>query len=52
MRTAEQINELLSLLDTTIADELEDQDLDFKLWDMSSRDKSVKNSSSDGGLHG
>ncbi|MEZ2720348.1 ATP-binding protein [Paenalcaligenes hominis] len=42
MRTAEQIHELLSLLDTTIADELEDQDLDFKLWDKSSRDKSVK----------
>lgn len=42
MRTATEINELLSLLDTTIADELEDQDLDFKLWDTSSRDKSVK----------
>src|SRR5690625_4767170 len=42
MRTAAQINELLSLLETTIADELEDQDLDFKQWDASSRDKSVK----------
>ncbi|SUA65975.1 hypothetical protein RP300_01950 [Oligella urethralis] len=42
MRTPEQIKELLSQLDTVIADELEDQDLDFKLWDQSSRDKSVK----------
>ncbi|MFY9180132.1 MAG: ATP-binding protein [Venatoribacter sp.] len=42
MRTASEINELLSLLNTSIADELEGQDLDFKLWDTASRDKSVK----------
>ena len=42
MGTVTENNELLSLLETTIADELEDQDLDFKLWDISSHDKSVK----------
>lgn len=42
MRTAAEIYELLSALENTIADELEDQDLDFKLWDTSSRDKSVR----------
>lgn len=42
MRTVTEINELLSLLETTITDEVEDHDLGFKLWDMSNRDKSVK----------
>lgn len=42
MRTAQQILELLSELDHSIADDLEDQDLDFKQWDAKSRDKAVK----------
>ena len=42
MRTIPQIEELLQELDHCIADELEDQDLDFKQWDTSSRDKAVQ----------
>ncbi len=42
MRTAEQISELLPELEHCIADELEDQDLDFKQWDLRSRDKAVQ----------
>jgi ATP-dependent DNA helicase RecG len=42
VRSAKQILELLAELDHLIADELEDQDLDFKQWDSKSRDKSVK----------
>ena len=33
---------MLLELDHCIADELEDQDLDFKQWDMKSRDKAVR----------
>ena len=43
MRTVQQIEEILPELDHCIADELEDQDLDFKQWDFQSRDKSVQN---------
>lgn len=43
MRTVKQIEEILPELDHYIADELEDQDLDFKQWDFQSRDKSVQN---------
>lgn len=43
MRTVKQIEEILPELDHCIADELEDQDLDFKQWDFQSRDKSVQN---------
>ncbi len=42
MRTLQDITELLKELDSRIADELEDQDLDFKQWDNKSMDKSVK----------
>ncbi|MBA3007527.1 MAG: putative DNA binding domain-containing protein [Proteobacteria bacterium] len=42
MRSADQIADLLLELDHRIADELEDQDLDFKQWDTQSRDKSVQ----------
>jgi ATP-dependent DNA helicase RecG len=42
MRTVEQIEELLNELDHVKADELEDQDLDFKQWDLKSLDKSVQ----------
>ena len=42
MRTVEQIEELLNELDQVKADELEDQDLDFKQWDLKSLDKSVQ----------
>jgi ATP-dependent DNA helicase RecG len=42
MRTVDQIAALLPELDHRIADELEDQDLDFKQWDTQSRDKSVQ----------
>lgn len=42
MRTAKDINELLPELEHDVADDLEDQDLDFKQWDSKSRDKSVK----------
>lgn len=42
MRTVAQIEALLPELEHHIADELEDQDLDFKQWDAQSRDKAVK----------
>lgn len=42
MRTAKDIIELLLELEHGIADDLEDQDLDFKQWDAQSRDKAVK----------
>lgn len=42
MRTVEQIEELLNELDHVKAEELEDQDLDFKQWDVKSLDKSVQ----------
>ena len=42
MRTIAQIKELLLELEHCIADDLEDQDLDFKQWDTQSRDKAVK----------
>lgn len=42
MRTAANIETLLAELDHCVADDLEDQDLDFKLWEMQSRDKAVK----------
>lgn len=42
MRTLQEIPLLLDELDRRIADELEDQDLDFKQWDAKSRDASVK----------
>ena len=42
MRTVAQIKELLLELEHCIADELEDQDLDFKQWDTQSRDKAVR----------
>ncbi len=41
MRTVQQINDLLPKLDEHIADELEDQDLDFKQWDTQSIKKAV-----------
>ena len=36
MRTVEEIEKLLEELDKSPADELEDQDLDFKEWDTKS----------------
>ncbi len=42
MRTATEIKTLLAELDSYVADELEDQDLDFKQWDLTSREKAVK----------
>ena len=42
MRTAKDIIELLPELEYGIADDLEDQDLDFKQWDGHSRDKAVR----------
>ena len=42
MRTLTNIEELLPELDHCIADDLEDQDLDFKQWDTKSRDKAVR----------
>ncbi len=42
MRTIQQIELLLSELDHVVADELEDQDLDFKQWDGKSMDKAVQ----------
>lgn len=42
MKTVQQIEQLLSELDHCVADELEDQDLDFKQWDGKSMDKSVQ----------
>jgi len=42
MKTPQQIEQLLSELDHCVADELEDQDLDFKQWDGKSMDKAVQ----------
>lgn len=42
MRTLDQILELLPQLDQVVADELEDQDLDFKEWNTRSTDDAVK----------
>jgi len=42
MRSSQQIEELLPELDQLVADDLEDQDLDFKRWDVSSMEKSVQ----------
>ena len=36
MRSTVEITQLLNELDTTVADDLEDQDLDFKEWDLKS----------------
>ncbi len=41
MRSVIQIEELLPELEYYIADELEDQDLDFKQWDTNSMNKSI-----------
>lgn len=42
MRTIRDMEELLDELENCTADELEDQDLDFKEWDTSSMNKSVR----------
>ncbi|WP_163558375.1 RNA-binding domain-containing protein [Halomonas sp. NO4] len=42
MRSRRDIEALLAELEHCIADDLEDQDLDFKQWDTKSRDKAVK----------
>lgn len=42
MRTAQDVTELLDRLEKGVADDLEDQDLDFKQWDSKSRDNAVK----------
>jgi ATP-dependent DNA helicase RecG len=42
MRTLKDIVALLDELEDRIADELEDQDLDFKQWDSKSLDKAVR----------
>ncbi|ADH86833.1 ATP-binding protein [Desulfurivibrio alkaliphilus] len=42
MKTPQQIEQLLPELDQRVADELEDQDLDFKQWDGKSMDKAVQ----------
>jgi len=42
MRTVADIASLLSELEHCVADDLEEQDLDFKQWDTQSRDKAVK----------
>jgi len=42
MKTISQIEELLAELEHHIADQIEDQDLDFKQWDSKSMDKSVQ----------
>ena len=42
MRTVAQIESLLPELNVHTADELEEQDIDFKQWDQNSRDKAVK----------
>jgi len=42
MRTQQEISTLLDELDHCIADDLEDQDLDFKQWDGKSMDKAVR----------
>jgi ATP-dependent DNA helicase RecG len=42
MRTSHDIEKLLPELEMRIADELEDQDLDFKAWDLDSRKNAIK----------
>lgn len=42
MRSRRDIEALLEELEHCIADDLEDQDLDFKQWDTKSRDKAVQ----------
>lgn len=42
MKAPQEISKLLEELDDRIADELEEQDLDFKQWDSKSMDKAVK----------
>ena len=42
MRTAANIETLLAELNHCVADDLEDQYLDFKQWDLKSRDDAVK----------
>src|SRR5690554_3611113 len=42
MRSRRDIEALLEELEHCIADDLEDQDLDFKQWDTQSRDKAVR----------
>lgn len=42
MRSRRDIEALLEELEHCIADDLEDQDLDFKQWDTKSRDKAVR----------
>lgn len=42
MRTSTNIEMLLAELDFCVAHDLEDQDLDFKQWDLKSRDNAVK----------
>jgi len=42
MRSASEISALLDALDHRIADDLEDQDLDFKEWPTQSMDKAVR----------
>lgn len=42
MRTAANIETLLAELDHCLADDLEDQDLDFKQWNLKSRNSAVK----------
>ena len=42
MRTAANIEMLLAELDHCVADDLEGQDLDFKQWNLKSRDNAVK----------
>jgi ATP-dependent DNA helicase RecG len=42
MRSLKEISMLLDELDTKIADELENQDLDFKRWIFDSKEQSVK----------
>lgn len=42
MRSIREITNLLPELEYSIADDLEDQDLDFKQWDGQSRDKAIK----------
>jgi ATP-dependent DNA helicase RecG len=41
MRTIGKIVKSLPLLDAQVADDLEDQDLDFKQWDLSSKEKAI-----------
>ena len=42
MRTATNIETLLAELDYCVAHDLDDQDLDFKQWDLKSRDNAIK----------